>query len=114
MGLTASGKPWYKHAVHSVLTLYFDPSCDGSSSGDSGNNKWLLDDVDPSETALSNLSGGEECRISGRSYEGGNKPSTGRWNFICDGSWTDISVKIEENEVREGGRTNNRWLNLCQ
>jgi hypothetical protein len=112
MGLTASGKPWYKN--ENSFTLYFDPSCDGSSSGGSLDNKWLLDDVDPSENALSNLDGGEGCLFRGRSYEVGNKPSTGTWVIFCDGSWTDTSVKIEENEVREGGRTNNRCLNLCQ
>lgn len=68
---------------------------DGSSA-----NRWIFYDSVPSVTATNDPDGDGSCTYVGRITSTSNLPPTGTntWRVSCDGSWTNVSVTITENE----------------
>ena len=64
IALTVSGKPWYRN--ENGRALFWDPDCNG---GESGNEKWMFNEDEPSVIAESNLDG-EWREVEGRNVEG--------------------------------------------
>ena len=54
VAFTASGRPWYRGEAG--YTLFYEPDCDGEGSAAFGD-WWVLNTVEPSITAVSDLDG---------------------------------------------------------
>ena len=95
-GTTASGAPYYKYSEG--YFLYWDPDCSGSGT----KARWIIGNLQPSTTALSNLNGRGRCYYSSAiDSNDWTSPPRGlaTWRGYCSGSWTSMSMTIvEEND----------------
>jgi len=94
-GETASGAPLYK-AVASDLHIYFDPSCDGTTT----DSRWIISHLSgtPDRSLANDLDGDAACNavayISSTSTVAPPQGST--WTMDCGGSTQSVELAIEE------------------
>jgi len=92
-GVTDSGATWY--LMSGGLALYFDPSCDGGSSGPG----WFLDNSYPDTAASSDLDLDGVCAHWGKVNTAVGQlsvPEAETWTIYCpfDGGDTDLVLTI--------------------
>ncbi|GMH63573.1 hypothetical protein TrST_g266 [Triparma strigata] len=95
---TASRRWYYEN--DNGMFIYFDPTCDGSGGNP---NLWIVDNSEPSTTAVNDLDGDSTCTFAGYITSTSMTPPTGTntWKILCDGSWTDVPITITESDTTE-------------
>ncbi|CAK9019817.1 Hypothetical protein SCF082_LOCUS14668 [Durusdinium trenchii] len=100
-GRTASGAPFYK-GFNSKLHIYFDPSCDGSTS----DSRWIIDLLDgtPDRNQSQDLDDNLLCtHIAYISSTDTTKPPIGEFQWIMECPTGSQTVSLELAEVDRAG-----------
>jgi len=91
--ISAAGYPIFQHADE-ALFLFYDPSCDGSSTR---TGRWVLTYIMPDPGRQSDLDGDGKCSYGGDCMtDETTPPSTCLWDIACSDTWMPMTVTIEE------------------
>jgi len=96
-GRTASGAPLYK-AFDSKLHIYFDPSCDGSTS----DSRWIIDTLagTPDRNQSQDLDENQLCTHTAYISSTNIHPPMGEatWTMVCPTGSESVTLSLEEVE----------------